>query len=456
MALQIDTEASRRAARTWAAWADRVNDAQMRVGGDIEPLVLAQAATACARMTSAATELWTISGFMTLLVEELEAIDGGGVPAVRESGLDELMWLAGGQRGAVAGCPPLTYSGVDGDPGGTLAADLRMPYDLAAGDRVELGRQLVIRALQDTSAPGRIRKDEFELVRLSDGRYLVALPGVVDLTNPGLGLDRDNRSVRDLDQSAWRSSMSSALSDNAYAQMVWEALIASRVPQGSSLVLVGHSFGSDTVLDLAADPNFNGPAGYHVTHVVAAGYDSRSQLDAVPHGTHVLVLENRADVPVLAESIGHTGVSDAIDDGIGYAKAAYHLDSRGMLTEGIGALFHSAEAGLSLAGHVVDRADDVAVDMASLRPVDAVEDAIFPMTGTEQHDSHVVSVFDAGFTPSDGGHDQARYIDYVASTSDPLVLGFFGSLATGAAVTGTAVAVDVSVPSKPKRNAQKT
>ena len=37
-----------------------------------------------------------------------------------------------------------------------------------------------------------------------------------------------------------------------------------------------------------------------------------------------------------------------------------------------------------------------------------------------------------------------------------LVLGFFGSLATGAAVSGTAVAVDVSVPEKKKDAAQKT
>jgi hypothetical protein len=86
-ALQIDTDAARQAARTWAAWADRINDAQMRVGGDIEPLVLAQAATACARMTAAATELWTVSGFVTLLAEQLEAFDGdapaGGSAAER-------------------------------------------------------------------------------------------------------------------------------------------------------------------------------------------------------------------------------------------------------------------------------------------------------------------------------------------------------------------------------------
>ena len=175
-----------------------------------------------------------------------------------------------------------------------------------------------------------------------------------------------------------------------------------------------------------------------------------------PRRTHVLVLENRGDVPVLAESIGHAGVADAIDDGAGYAKSAFDLDPRGMVSHGLGALIHSVEAGRSLAGHVVDRADDVAVDVALLHPIDAVQDAVLPMTGTEQHDSHVVSTFDSGFAAADGGHDQARYIDFVAGTSDSLVLGFFASLATGAAVTGTAVAVDVSVPEKAKEDAQKT
>jgi len=454
-ALQIDTEASRHASSVWASWADHINAAQMQIGRDIEPLGLARAATVCTRIAGAATELWTVSGFLTLLVEQLEALDGGA-PRLDESALDDLMWLAGGSRGSAAACPAEHYSGVVGEPGDTFLAELRSPYDLDAADQSELGRQLVMRALRDTADSGQIRKDEFEIVRLSDGRFLVALPGVIDLTHPGLGFDHDNRSVRDLDRSAWNSSMSASLADNAYARMVWDALIASRVPQGSELVIVGHSFGADTALDLAADPRFNGPTGYDVTHVVAAGYDSRSQLDAVPGSTHVLVLQNRGDVPVLAESVGHTGVTNAIDDVLGVATSGLDFDAGGMLDHGLAALSNSAKAGASLAGHVADRADDVAVDMAHLRPLDAVEDAVFPLKGTEQHGSQVVSTFDSGWTPSDGGHDQDRYIDFVEATSDPLVLGFFGSLATGAAVSGTAVAVDVSVPEKKKDDAQKT
>ena len=62
-------------------------------------------------------------------------------------------------------------------------------------------------------------------------------------------------------------------------------------------------------------------------------------------------------------------------------------------------------------------------------------------------------MFDGGV--SDFGHDQHHYIDYLSSTSDPLVLGFLGSLATGTAVAGTAVAVDVSIPEREDRT-QKT
>lgn len=453
-ALQIDTDASRQAARTWATWADQINAAQMRVGGDIDPLSLTAAATVCSRLAGAAIELWTVSGFLTLLAGQLEAVDGGA-PSMGEPALDQLMWLAGGGHGAIEACAVTSFSGAVGEPGDTFRGELRSPYDLAAGDPSEVGRQLVVRALQDTADPNRIRKDEFEIVRLSDGRYLVALPGVIDLTHPGLGLDDDNDSVRDLDQSALGSSMSASLTDNPYAQMVWAALDASHVPRGSQLVIVGHSFGADTALDLAADPDFNGPSGYEVTHVVAAGYDSHPQLDSVPSGTSVLVLENRSDVPVLAESIGHSGVTKAIDDGLGVAASAVDLNQGGMLVNGFGMILNAGKAGTSAVTHVAGRVDDVAVDIAHLHPVDAVEDAVFPLTGTEQVDSQVISVFDAGWTPADGGHDQGRYIDLVESTSDPLILGFFGSLATGTAVAGTAVAVDVSLPGN-RRDAQKT
>jgi hypothetical protein len=129
------------------------------------------------------------------------------------------------------------------------------------------------------------------------------LPGVTDLTNPKDGLNPHNRSVRDTDYAAARSASSAKIADNAYAQMV-QRYIQAEVPTGASLAIVGHSFGSDTALDLAADPWFNGRQ-YNVTHVVAAAYHSEPQLAHVANGTDVLVLQNTRDIPVVVEELGH-------------------------------------------------------------------------------------------------------------------------------------------------------
>lgn len=450
-ALQIDTDASRQAARTWATWADQINSAQMRVGGDIEPLWLTDAGFACWKLSAAATELWTASGFLTLLVEQLEAADGGA-PFLRSSALDELMWMAGGRRGAIEACPVLDFSSTDGEPGETFRTELRSPYDLTAADASELGREMVIRALRDTATPGQIRKDEFEVVRLADGRYLVVLPGVIDLSSFQFGHDPDNDSVRDLDQSAVRSSLATSVAGNAYAGMVWDALVAQGVPNGSRLVIVGHSFGADTALDLASDSRFNGPSGFNVTHVVAAAYDSQPQLDDVPEGTHVLALQNRRDVPVLAEAAGHV-VGQPVEDVREIAESVADLDPGGVAGGLLGAAWHSVEAAAPVL-HAASRVDDVADELRHGDLIDAVEDAVLQVPSIERHgDAQVDVVFDGG--SADFGHHQDHYIDFLASTSDPMVLGFLGSLATGVSIAGTAVAVDVSVTDK-RRTVQKT
>jgi hypothetical protein len=104
--------------------------------------------------------------------------------------------------------------------------------------------------------------------------------------------------------------------------------------------------------------------------------------------------------------------------------------------------------------HIATHADDVAGELWHGDLLDAAEDAVLPIPSVDRHgDSQIDVVFDGGW--SDFGHDQHHYVDYLAGTADPLVLGFLGSLAMGAAVTGTAVAVDVSVP-RSNRRAQKT
>jgi hypothetical protein len=86
---------------------------------------------------------------------------------------------------------------------------------------------------------------------------------------------------------------------------------------------------------------------------------------------------------------------------------------------------------------------------------------VLPIPSSERRgDSQVEVVFDGGLSAGDAGHGQDRYIDFVAGTSDPLVVEFLGTLATGTAIAGTAIAgtaiaVDVSAPGTAS-GAQKT
>ncbi len=335
-------------------------------------------------------------------------------------------------------CPAGTpFSGPIGERGGTHSGELRAPYDIADVDSVAAGRQLVMRALADTDSAERIREDEFELVQLGEHRYLVVLPGVIDLSSPGRGLKPEHRSVRDLDQHALPSSRSADVADNAYAQMVWSALLARGVPAGSQLVIVGHSFGADTALDLAADPDFNGAdGGFDVTHVVASGYNSGPQLEHVPSSTQVLVLQNRQDAVIVGEAIGEAHVTD-----LGYAvgdvgEGLLDFDLPKVVSGTARAAWHEIGAEVAAVSHVVSRADDVlGGDLAALV---TLEPGIDTPTA-----SQVVAVFDGG---SEGfGHHQDNYVDFIGETSDPAVTAFLASLA-GMTAIGTAIAVDVSVP----------
>jgi len=225
-------------------------------------------------------------------------------------------------------------------------------------------------------------------------------------------------------------------------------------------VLVGNSGGELgvrgwlTALDLASDSHFNGPSGFNVTHVVAAGYDSEPQLNDIPDATHVLVLQNRDDVPVLAEAAEHV-LTQPIEDVNEIIEGAADFNVGEVLGGLFGAVKHQTAVPSAPLRHVVSHADDVIGDLGHGDLAGAAEDAVLPIPSTEcRTESQVDVMFDGGF--GDYGHHQDRYVEFVDKTTDPLVLGFFGSLATGAAVSGTAVAVDVSVPGKKKDDAQKT
>lgn len=196
-----------------------------------------------------------------------------------------------------------------GDPGGAFTS--RPTGDRLVNNATDptrdtdaIGRQATISALHDTADPTSVHDDEFELIRHDNNTYTVVLAGVVDLTNPSAGLDDSHFSARDTDAVAARSAASAGIEDNAYAVMVARSLAHNGVPPGADLLIVGHSQGADTALDLAADPTFNGGV-YNVSHVVAAGYHSEPQLDSVQPNTEVLLLQNNKDLVVLAENFGH-------------------------------------------------------------------------------------------------------------------------------------------------------
>lgn len=316
----------------------------------------------------------------------------------------------------------------DGDP--ARRGDLGGTFDLQQIDPqpefggAEGGRAAILEALGllDDTAP-----DEFILVQLDDGKWVVVLPGVTDLSDPDFGLNPYDRTVRDMDQYALPSSTSASIDDNLYAQMVRDALARNGVPPGADIMIVGHSFGADTALDLAADPGFT--STYNVSHVVAAAYHSGPQLDHVRPGTEVLVLQNTNDAAVQVEHLGYDGVAGVY----GYGDAVGSF-----LSGDLGGGFRDLGGSLSHFG-------GVGLDVLQLRH------GINPLASTmTPHVAHpnpgqTVAVFDGG--TAGVGHDPANYTDYLLGHTEPSIAQFEASVAAaGYSTSGTVYTVDVSVP----------
>lgn len=226
-------------------------------------------------------------------------------------------------------------------------------------------RSTVAAILKDL-AEGRPPNGTFEIRQLSDGRYIVILPGVQDLTK---GIDEGaDAAKRDALQGAaigggfgaavgavsgfvgtaageWMApsgtnrDMSNAIPNhllgtaNPYSAAVKQALHDAGVPPGAEIMLVGHSYGAMTAVDLAADKSFNqtsGAAGtYHISHVVAVGADTGWRANQIPEGTDALIANNRQDTAVLAEevrhkdTVGHPGVMNVDFDGDSWKGAGH-------------------------------------------------------------------------------------------------------------------------------------
>ena len=332
----------------------------------------------------------------------------------------------------------------------------------------ERARALLARVFDDLATSSQIHADEFELVQVADDRFIVVLPGVIDLSHLDPLLSDRHRSVRDLDQYAIRSSRSTSVDENRYAAMVWQALEAVDVPRGAELMIVGHSFGADTALDLASDHRFNGDR-FRVTHVVAAGYHSQPQLEHVTNGTKVLVVQNRHDLVVTAERVGTSSVADSVVDRVRQLGDVLQLDPVAAAGRAREILGDDLDALAELRKFAVTHADDIGGVIGAV--------AIGATTGNWDADERrrqrarrarsarssvvgddiVVDVFDGG---TDGVRPRPvelhrpprrrlRRRRHLARSNDldPAVVDFLTSVGeAGYAGPGSAVAVDVSGP----------
>ena len=194
------------------------------------------------------------------------------------------------------------------------------------------GRGAVVAAMEGLA--GGLRSDEIEIRALTNGRYIVVLPGVTDLSD-GLAdfvervrddpfgvvdagrdaivdwADNDEPTVRKM-RYAFDAALHDDTSVNEYSMATIDALESAGVPVGAEVMLVGHSFGAYTAIDLAIDGDFNRVSGgesggYHVnvTHVVATGAEVDWRLDELPRRTHTLVVNNRFDGVYRAEDVLH-------------------------------------------------------------------------------------------------------------------------------------------------------
>lgn len=280
---------------------------------------------------------------------------------------------------------PFFESVSTGDPGGWLTDRENRPFDLSDATGADGGRAAVMQALADTKDSDQIQADEFELIDHHNGSYTLVLPGVTDLTKPNQGLNPFNQSSRDTDVGAAYSVADSNPNAHLYGIYIQEYL-KNHVPPGSSLSIVGHSYGADTALDLASDPTFNGEL-YNVTHVTAAGYHSEPQYSSIPSGTQVLGLQNNKDIAVIVEELGHASSTKDSAPFVGEVSDAFNLGP----------------------------------------------------------DNITHKEFDGGWAGI--GHDPSNYSAYVQSTNDPEVIAFLESLdAAGYTSDGSSLAVDISVP----------
>ena len=328
-----------------------------------------------------------------------------------------------------------------GDVGGTF--DQRRstdPSDAPAAFTADTGQDVIVNAYTHMDDSQNIRADEFGLVKVDQDTYILMLNGVADLgPNFSPGLDHRNNSPRNFTQGSLPSFLGGAgIDNNIYAQMVREAVEREGpdgnrlIPVGADVLIVGHSDGFGTAVDLASDPDFNNPeTGINITHVAISGYAGEDTLQHVQPHTNVLAVNNRDDLIREAEDAATPLTPDDTPD--------------------------SWERTMDAVGTVFPLADRVRTDTIGGRAaeylfrggVTRIYDEINP-PAPEIHNGQsnlILSEFRGGFR-EDAGHGYGLYGDHFAGLpgeEGTLTGDFFAGLEpyTGGGETS---AVDISVP----------
>lgn len=130
--------------------------------------------------------------------------------------------------------------------------------------------------------------------------------------------------------------------DTTYTRAVKQLLLRSGLPAGSELMIVGHSLGGLTAMNLAMDVDV--ASTYRITHVITVGspIDSKRPAD---HTTQVISLVNKHDVIPMLDGRGPASPNDIPDSWVelswldesydyplSHAPQAYSDTLRGELT----------------------------------------------------------------------------------------------------------------------------
>lgn len=352
-----------------------------------------------------------------------------------------------------------------GDPESDPLADWIGAWMPVSGDAEQRGRKLVAQLLQDSYDGCKTATDEFLVVRLDNGKYLVSLPGVTDLSKfkfpESLWGGTANNTARNTLGAARPSHLSTSVDDNVYAQLARD-YIEANIPRGAEVVLVGHSYGADTALDLAADPRTR--SAVKIVGVVAAGYHSQPQFDALGPEVPVFAFQNQRDIVVTGERVlGRP--SRFLHSRFDFYKSVVTLDVKGAIGANIDQTLNTFGAVKDTVGYFADHPfimvewplatvqDAVTVhntfnsrfDLPNT-PFSSTRDLISLDEGVQVVNANQIDIVFNGETKG-VGHDEENYIEFVNNVREPAAADFLKMLGeSGFDGGGSVLAVDVSIP----------